>query len=181
MSPEPPYYGAMAEFRSVADLLAAVRKLRTKGYRQIDALSPFPLHGLERAIGRRNQSSLLGWIALATGLAGAGGALWFQWWVGVVNYPLVIGGQPLFAWEFALPVTFEVAVLVTAFVVVGAMLVFNGLPRLSHPTFNYSRSSQATDASFVVIVEAEDECFDKESTPALLRSLGGAHVELVQE
>ena len=71
--------------------------------------------------------------------------------------------------------------LVTAFVVVGAMLVFNGLPRLSHPTFNYSRSSQSTDASFVVIIEAGDESFDEESTPALLRSLGGAHVELVQE
>jgi len=181
MSPVPPYYGAMAEFRSAADLLDVVRTLRTKGYRQIDALTPFPIHGLERVIGHRNRSSLLGWIALVAGLAGASGAMWLQWWVGVVNYPLVIGGQPLFAWEYALPVAFEVTVLVTAVVVVGAMLVFNGLPRLSHPTFNYSRSSQSTDASFVVIIEAGDESFDEESTPALLRSLGGAHVELVQE
>ena len=67
------------------------------------------------------------------------------------------------------------------FAVVGGMLAWNGLPRLYHPSFNYSRSERATNDRFVVIVEAQDERFHHESTPQLLRSLGGRHVELVHE
>lgn len=179
MSPTPRPYGAMAEFTSPAALLGAVKMLRAGGYRQIDALAPFPVHGLETALGLR--PSPLGWVALVAGLVGGGFALWLQWWTGAVDYPLVIGGQPLFAWEFALPVTFELMVLVAAFAVVGGMLAWNGLPRLYHPSFNYSRSERVTNDRFVVIVEAHDERFDHESTPEFLRSIGGRHVELVPE
>ena len=179
MSTAPRPYAAMAEFTSPAVLLRAVRALRAGGYRKIDALAPFPVHGIATAMGLR--PSPLGWVALAAGLVGGGGALWLQWWTGAVDYPLVIGGLPLFAWEFAVPVTFELMVLASAFAVVGGLLACNGLPRLYHSSFNYSRSERATNDRFVVIVEAQDERFDRESTPELLRSLGGRHVELVEE
>ena len=179
MSTAPRLYAAMAEFTSPAALLGAVKALRAGGYRRLDALAPFPVHGLEAAMGLR--PSPLGWVGLAAGLLGGAGAFWLQWWTSAVDYPLVIGGQPLFAWEFALPVAFEVMVLVAAFAVVGGMLAWNGLPRLYHSSFNYSRSERATNDRFVVIVEAQDERFHHESTPQLLRSLGGRHVELVDE
>jgi hypothetical protein len=101
------------------------------------------------------------------------------WYIGVVSYPLVIGGKPLFAWEFSVPVMFELTVLFSAFGAVFGMFVLNGLPRFYHPAFNYKHFTDVTNDKFLLVVEAADPNFDAEQTPRLLNALGAKNVELV--
>jgi len=171
-------YAAIAEFESSHELLAAVKEVRQRGYTALDTMTPFPVHGMDEAIGLKH--SRLGWLVLALGATGAGCALLLQWWTGAVDYPLNIGGKPLFAIEFAMPVTFELLVLFAAFAAVIGMLSWNGLPRLYHPAFNYSRFEGASNDRFLLVIEKEDPLFEAEASAEMLRELGGANVELVE-
>jgi len=171
-------YGAAAEFEGPQELLEAVAALRERGFRKLDACTPFPVHGLDEALGLRR--SRLGWIVLGAGLLGAAAALLLQWWTGTVAYPLVIGGKPFFALEFSIPVTFELTVLAAASGAVFGMLALNGLPRLYHPVFNHPRVRRATDDRFLLAIEAESDDFDAEEAVEALRSAGGRHAEVVE-
>ena len=172
-------YGAVAEFASPESLLAAIRGARQRGYSKLDAFTPFPVHGIDEALGASR--SPLGWIVLAAGLAGAAAALLLIWWTGAVDYPLVIAGKPLFAFEFSIPVTFELAVLVASFGAVIGMFLFNGLPRLYHPVFQHSRFEHATDDKFLLAIEADCDAFEAAGAAEVLRALGGEHVEVIAE
>jgi hypothetical protein len=172
-------YGVVAEFDSPESLLAAIRGAREQGYSRLDAFTPFPVHGIDEALGARR--SRLGRIVLAAGLAGTAAALLLMWWTGAVDYPLVIAGKPLFAFEFAIPVTFELAVLFAAFGAVIGMFAFNGLPRLYHPVFQHSRIERATDDKFLLAIEADSESFEAARAAAVLLALGGRYVEAIAE
>lgn len=172
-------YGAVAEFDSPESLLAAIRGARKQGYSRLDAFTPFPVHGMEEALGEK--PSLLGWIVLAAGLTGAAAALLLIWWTGAVDSPLVVAGKPLFAFEFAIPITFELAVLFAAFGAVIGMFVFNGLPRLYHPVFQHTRYERATDDKFLLAIEADSSGFEASDAADVLRALGGQHVEVIAE
>jgi len=172
-------YGAVAEFASPESLLAAIRGARERGYSRLDAFTPFPVHGIDEALGASR--SPLGWIVLAAALVGVAAALLMIWWTGVVGYPLVVAGKPLFAFEFAIPITFEVAVLFAAFGAVIGMLLFNGLPRLYHPVFQHSRFERATDDRFLLVIEADSGGLDAAGAAGVLRALGGDHVEVIAE
>jgi hypothetical protein len=173
------YYGAVADFDTHYKLLDAVRAVREMGYRKLDAYTPFPIHGIDEAMGERR--SILGRIVFAAGITGCLSGFLLQWYTGAVDYPLVIGGKPYFAIEFAVPPAFELTVLFSAFAAVFGMLVLNGLPRLYHPIFNYSNYRGATDDRFLLVIEREDPSFDPERTPDLLKRLGAGRVELVEE
>jgi hypothetical protein len=170
-------YGVVAEFASPESLLAAIRGAREHGYSKLDAFTPFPVHGIDEALGA--QRSPLGWIVLAAGLAGAAAALLLIWWTGAVDSPLVVAGKPLFAFEFAVPVTFELAVLLAAFGAVAGMFLFNGLPRLYHPVFRHSRFERATDDRFLLAIEAGSNDFNADAAAETLRALSGKHVEVI--
>jgi len=170
---------AVAEFDNPEQLLVAVRALRQEGFTRMDACTPFPVHGLDQALGARRAP--LGWLVLGAGLFGAAAALLLQWWTGAVSYPLVIGGKPLFAWEFAVPVTFELAVLLGAFAAFFGMLAFNKLPQYYHPVFEYSGFQRVTTDRFLLVVDTADPRFHATSTPQRLEQLGAIRVELVGE
>lgn len=184
-------YGVMGEFADPQDLVRAGRAARDFGYSKLDAYSPFPVHGIDDAIGVAR--SKLGWIVvcfsfLGMGLAlllqwgtGAGNPAWAPWWSGMSPYPLVIGGKPLFDFTFSIPVTFELTVLLSAFAAVIGMFALNGLPRLYHPSFKHSSFHRATDDRFLLVIEASDPLFDAEEGAKLLRSLGAHAVEVVEE
>ncbi len=172
-------YGAVAEFDSPEGLLAAIRGARQRGYVRLDAFTPFPVHGIDEALGERR--SRLGWVVLVAGLAGAVAAFLLIWWTGVIDYPLVIAGKPFFAFEFSVPIMFELAVLIAAFGAVFGMFAFNGLPRLYHPAFEHSRFERATDDKFLLAIEADSTDFDPERAAETLRALGGEYVEVIAE
>lgn len=172
-------YGVLAEFASPDELLHAVHKAREAGYRHMDAFTPLPVHGLDKALGL--ERSKLGFVVFGAGLMGAAAALLLQWWTAAVDYPLMIGGKPYFKLEFSIPVTFELTVLFAAFAAVLGMLAFNRLPQLYHPVFTAESFRRATDDGFLLLIESQDPNFDVEACRNLLHASGAARVELVEE
>jgi len=168
-----------AEFDTPAALVEAVRAVRAKGYTKLDAFTPFPVHGMDQALGLGR--SRLGYLVFAMGLLGTVSALLLQWWTGAVDYPLVIGGKPFFAFEFSIPVTFEVTVLLAAFAAVLGMLALNGLPRLHHPVFSSELHRRVSDDGFLLVIEGGDPQFDAGACQELLTSLGARRTELIEE
>lgn len=168
-------FGVLAEFASPEALHQACEGVRDAGYTRWDAHAPFPVHGLERAMGLR--ASRLPWISLVLALGGATAGMALQGWVSTIAYPLVISGKPFFSWPAFVPVTFELAVLGGAFGAVLGMFALNQLPTLHHPLFASERFERASDDGFFISIESWDPMFDAEQTVALLRRLGATHVE----
>lgn len=177
--PQGPWYGALARFESPRALIEACEKVRDAGYARWDAHTPFPVHGLDRAMGMK--PSVLPWIVLVCGLGGAGGAFALQWWTHSIAYPLVISGKPLFSWQAFVPVTFEVGVLCAAAAAVLGMLGLNKLPMHHNPLFGARQFERASNDGFFISIESWDPKFDPRGTPELLEQIGAAEVELVEQ
>lgn len=169
----------LAEFGTPGQVTKAAEKVRDAGYKRWDVHTPFPVHGMDRAMGMPD--SKLGWIVLACGLTGCAVAFTLIYWTNGLDYPLVIGGKPPGAFPSMVPVMFELTILLSAFGAVFGMLGLNQLPRHHHPVFYSDRFDRATDDRFFISIEAADEKFDLEDTRALLESLGASHLELIQE
>jgi hypothetical protein len=172
-------YGLMAEFDDAPRLVDGCRRVRDAGYRRWDAHTPFPVHGLDAAMGIRG--TRLPWLVLAGGTAGFGLALLMIWWMNAVDYPLNISGKPLFGLPAAIPVAFELTVLFSAFAAFLGLWIGNGLPRLHHPLLQDERFRRATSDRFFIVVESTDPRFDPAATRDLLESLGGLAVTEVHQ
>lgn len=170
-------FGALAEYATPAALYHACEQVRDAGYTRWDAHTPFPVHGLDRAMGLA--ASRLPWISLVLALGGAATGIGLQGWVSTIAYPLVISGKPFFSWPAFVPVTFELAVLGGAAGAVFGMFALNQLPTLYHPLFNSTRFERASDDGFFISIESWDPKFDAERTVELLRRSGATQVELV--
>lgn len=172
-------YGLLAEFSNPSTLMHAAEAVRGRGYSHFDAHSPFPIHGMDRAMGLSN--SKVGYFTLGGGVTGLVVGYWLQWWTAAVDYPLNISGKPLFAVESAIPIIFEVVVLFSAFGAVAGMLALNGLPRPYNPLFYSERFKKATDDGFFLHIAASDTQFDQNETAEMLRDIGALNVELIQD
>lgn len=173
----PKTHGVLARFDSPRALLAAAAAIREAGYKKFDCHSPFPIHGMDDAMGLKR--SPLGWIAGLLAICGGGGLFALQWWTSTHAYPLVISGKPLFSFQAYVPVTFAGAVICAAFAAAFGMLIINQLPRLHHPVF-YSDNFTASDDGFFVSIEAKDKLFEVDKTSAFLGTIGGKEVEVLQ-
>ena len=173
------HYGLLAEFDSTSAVYHACERVRDAGYTRWDSHTPFPVHGLDRAMGLK--PSPMPWICLVTGLAGAAAGFGLQWWTLAVAQPLVISGKPFVSWPAFIPVTFELGVLGGALGAVLGMLGINQLPQLYHSLFRSQRFESMTDDKFFISIEAADPKFDAHATAVFLSSLGATHVELVED
>jgi hypothetical protein len=176
--PDGEYFGLLAEYDSPRALYHACEKVRDAGYRQWDAHSPFPIHGLEKAMGLGR--SRLPYVTLLFGLTGAIGGMTLQIWANGVAYPLIISGKPYFNWQPYVPITFECGVLLAALSTVFGMFAFNKLPMFFHPLFSVDRFERVTDDGFFLSVEAWDAKFDAAKTKGLLEATGATRVDLVK-
>jgi len=174
-----PAYGFLAEFKTPAELYAACERVRDAGYTRWDAHSPFPVHGLDGAMGLRR--SRLPWIVLVFALGGAATGLLLQTWVHSKAYPLTISGKPYFAWPAYVPITFELGVLGGALAAVFGMFGLNQLPRHNHPLFESERFARFSDDAFFISIEAADPRFDAKATAQMLQGVGASNVELVED
>jgi hypothetical protein len=174
--PEKPF-AVVASFDSPGKLYAACEAIRDAGFQQFDAHTPFPVHGLERAMGVR--PTRLPWIVLACGITGLAGALLMMWWMGGVDYPLVVSGKPPFALQSSVPIAFELTVLLSAFGCFFGMWASNGLPRFYHPVMKHSSFVRATDDRFFISIESTDAKFETGKVQKLLGELGGEEIEEV--
>jgi hypothetical protein len=164
----------MAEFDNPHDLLIAVQQARTRGFRRMDAYTPFPVDGLAEAFGYRR--TWVPFIVLIGGVVGAIGGYFLQYYLVAVDYPINVGGRPLNSWPAFIPVTFELTVLVAALAAVFGMLALNRLPMPYHPVFNVPRFALATRDRFFLCIEATDPRFDGETTKRFLEGSGAREV-----
>lgn len=172
-------HALLTEFESPSHFMQACTKVRDAGFKRWDAHSPFPVHGMDDAMGIRG--TRLPWLVLASGATGLGAATLMQWWMNAVDYPFVISGKPLFGLPAAVPVMFELTVLFSAFACFFGMWGLNGMPRLHHPLLAHDRFRRASQDRFYIVIEASDPKFDLERTRAFLASLGGSVVDEVRE
>jgi hypothetical protein len=169
--------GVLARFANPAELIEAAKKVRDAGYEKFDCHSPFPIHGMDDAMGLKR--SPLGYIVGGMTVTGAIAGMSLQYWVAAIEYPLVISGKPFFSWQAFFIVTFALFVLFGAFGSVFGMLHLNRLPKLHQPLFYSEQYSKVTDDAFFVSIEVEDSKFDEKRTQEFLASIGGSDVELV--
>jgi hypothetical protein len=167
-------YGVIAEFGDPQELLDAANKAREEGYTELDAYSPFPIHGLAEAIGFHH--SRLSAVVLGGGILGGLAGFFMCWYANVVWYPLNIGGKPYNSWPAWIPITFECTILFAAFAAVFGMLALNGLPMPYHPVFNVPRFDQASRDKFFLVIQARDPKFDIDDVWKFLESLGPREV-----
>ena len=174
-----PVHAIVAEFDTPAAVYKAAERIRDAGMRKWDVHSPFPIHGIEDAMGVR--PTFLPRLVAAMGFAGAGLALTMQWWMNYIDFPMVVQGKSLNAWEPFMPVIFELGVLLAAFTSLLGMLALNGLPRWHHPLFSKDRFLEVSDDRFFICIEARDPQFDPMRTKALLEQVGGTNIDLVED
>lgn len=172
-------YGVLAEFAHPGELLQAAKAVHEAGYSHFDTHSPFPIHGMDKAMGLGN--SIIGWITFGGGIAGLSVATWMQWWMGEVSYPINISGKPFFAVEPSIPVMFELTILFAALLTVAGMFALNGLPRPYNPLFYSREFLRVTDDAFFLHIAASDKQFDMEETPQMLTDLGASHIEPIRD
>ncbi|HLA84796.1 MAG TPA: quinol:electron acceptor oxidoreductase subunit ActD [Thermoguttaceae bacterium] len=175
----PPVLGLLAEFDGPAALKQAAAELRGEGYSRFEAYSPFPVHGLYEAMGRRR--TVLPRLVLVGGAAGCAAALLLQWWTNAVDYPYRISGKPLFSLPANIPITFELIILLSALATFGGVLVLGRFFQWYHPLFGSEAFRRATTDGFFIAIEADDPAFDPTATTELLRRLGARDVEVYHE
>lgn len=168
----------LAEFESSKELLHAAEKLRDKGYTKFDSHSPFPIHGMDQAMGLKR--SPLGYIIGTMGTLGLLGIVALTYYTNIIGYPMVISGKPYFSWQAFVPVFFAITILMSAFGAFFGMLAINQLPKLFHPLFNSQKFTRVTDGAFFISVQADDPKFDEEKVKSYLESIGGKNVELIK-
>ena len=175
----PELYGLMAEFEDVTAVVEAARKVRDAGFTQWDVHSPFPIHGIDKAMGTK--PTILPWLVLGGGITGLIAGVLLSWWTNAVNYPYLISGKPQWSFAANVPVIFETTVLFAALTAVFGMLILNKLPLLYHPLFKQKKFLRVTNDRFFVVIEAIDPKFNREKTKALLSSAGAKTIEEVLE
>jgi hypothetical protein len=168
----------LAEFADPTALVAAAAAMRDAGFVRWDAHTPFPIHGLEKAMGLGR--SLVSLFCLVMGLGGAAFGMLMQWWVASEAYPLVVSGKPFFSWPAFVPIMFECGVLGGATGAILGFLVEARLPRHHHPLFASERFSRVTDDAFFLSIDTDDPRYDDGATSELLRRLGARSLETVR-
>jgi mono/diheme cytochrome c family protein len=170
-------YGVLAEYDTPGELMEAARKVSGAGYTRFDCFSPFPVHGIDEAMGiKRTILPVLIFIGGATGTAG--GVL-LQWWCNAYNWPWNISGKPAWSIPANVPIAFELTILIAVFTSFFGMWLANKLPQVWHPFFRNERFNHVTDDAFMLGIEARDRRFDAEATPKLLAEAGAISVEKV--
>jgi hypothetical protein len=172
-------YGLMAEFDTPTQLVEAAAKVRDAGYTKTDAFSPFPIHEMDEALGIKR--SILPWIVFGGGVAGLFAGMGLQYFVHVLDYPILVGGRPFFSLPAFIPAAYEMTILLAAFGAVFGMIALNGLPQPYHPVFNVERFALATREKFFLLIESKDDKYDYEDTRKFMQSLNPQEVFDVEE
>lgn len=161
-----PLHGLLAEYDNPTALVRASKKVRDAGYAHWDTFTPFPIHGIERAMGIR--MTRLPWLVFAAALIGMANGVLLQFLTNGWDYPWLVSGKPFWSWPANVPIAFELTILFSAFAALGGMLIFNNLPLPAHPLDLKERFGRVTDDRFFLLIEARDAQFDDVDTRALL-------------
>lgn len=170
-----PLYGVLAEYDTPGELIEAARRVRDAGYTEFDCFSPFPVHGIDEAMGIKR--TILPLLIFGGGFAGTIGGVFLQWWMNAYNWPWNVSGKPPWSIPANIPIAFETTILMSVFTAFFGMWILNKLPQVWHPFFRLERFGRVTDDAFLLGIEARDKRFDLDGTTKLLKDAGAIAVE----
>jgi len=173
-------FGVLGIYETADALIAAIPKVKARGFDRLEAYTPYPVHGLDEALGQR-RSPLAGMV-MVMGALGAVTALFFQWWMSAVDYPIITGGKAPFSWQAFVPIMFEITVLFATFTAgLGMLLLLNKLPYFGHPVLGSKAMKGITRDRFVLAVESDGAELHEEEAAAALLAAGALSTEVVAE
>ncbi|MBI5388577.1 MAG: DUF3341 domain-containing protein [Verrucomicrobia bacterium] len=172
-------YGLLAEYDTAAAIMHAAETIRDAGFRRWDVFTPFPIHGMNDAMGLKN--SKVGWFSFIGGATGYTLGMLMIWYMNAHDYALTVGGKPLFSPHFAFPPSYELTILLGSFGAIFGMLFLNRLPRLHHPLLKHRRFARATHDGFFLVIECTDAKYSETETRTLLEATGSRHIEVIEE
>lgn len=172
-------YGLIVEFETPAELMHVAEKVRDAGYQRWDVYSPYPIHGMDQAMGLKN--SKVGWFSFIGGVTGYTCGMLMIWWMNAVDYPIIIGGKPLFSPYAAFPPSYELTILLGSFGALLGMLFLNRLPRLYNPLLKNRRFALASHDRFFLVIECTDPKYSETEIRALVEGMGSKHIEEVRD
>ena len=172
-------YGIIAEFDSPAAVLSAAEKVRDAGYSRWDVFSPFPVHGLDKVMGLKN--SKVGAFSLLFGAGAFISTMGLIWYCNAFDYPILIGGKPMFSVPMSVVPAYILLVLGGAVGAFVGMIALNELPRHHHPLFEGKRFALVSRDKFVLAIGAGDPKYSETETRKLLETIGGAHIETIED
>ncbi len=171
-------HSVAALFDTPDKIIHAAEKVRDEGYKKFDVNTPYPVHGMDKAMGL--SSSKVGFVTLFFGLFGGSFILLFMWWTLAKNYQLFIGGKPFFSLPAFIPITFETTVLFGAVATfIGLIAVFFKLPFNNHPLHDTDYMKKVSVDKYGINVLTEDEKFDKDNLNKLFNTLGASSIEII--
>lgn len=147
----------VGSFEDEKVLFPAVKNVRRAGYKIHDVYTPYPVHGLDHALGLRETS--LHTMGFIYGILGTATAIGGMGWIFTTDWPLNIGGKPHFPLPAFIPIAFELTVLFSA---VGMVWTFCWLCNLMPGVKKHHFSPRATDDAFVMVIECTDKTNDAE-------------------
>jgi Protein of unknown function (DUF3341) len=163
----------IATFSDADKLLKAVRKVRDHHLSVYDVYAPYPIHGLDEAMGLRR--SRIPWVTLIVGFFGLMTALVFQFYTNVFDWPLNVGGKPDNSTLAFVPICFELTVLLGGLATFAALLVRASL----YPGKREQLPIEGvTNDTFALVLRKKDAAFDVRSVCELLDQSGAEGVEV---
>lgn len=176
MDNENKLFGVAALFDTPDQIIKAAREASAAGFTKFDVNTPYPVHGMDRAM--KLKPTKLGFVTLFFGFSGAFFILLFMFWAMSQNYPMIVGGKPFFALPAFIPITFETAVLLGAIATVfGMIAAFFNLPFNDHPLHDTEYMKAVSSDKYGLVIEADDKLFNRERVLSLFRDLDASFVE----
>jgi hypothetical protein len=170
-------FALMGWFSTPGELYHACESLRDAGFKKFDAHTPFPVHGLERAMGL--PPTKFPYLVLGGGVTGLAFAIWLAWYTQGVDYPQIISGKLPFSYQAYIPIFFELTVLLAGLTCFFGLWAVLKLPSPYHPSFHHPSFHRHSDDAFFIAVEAKDPKYDREKTKDMLEKLGAKELQEV--
>jgi mono/diheme cytochrome c family protein len=169
-------YSYSALFDTPDGIIHAAKTVAEKGYTKFDVNTPYPIHGMDKAM--KLPASKLGFVTLFAGLGGTSLALLVMGWMMGIDYPIVIGGKPFFPLPAFIPITFELTVLLATLTTVATLLFFFfKLPNTKHPLHDTEYMKSVSSDKYGIYIEAIDPKFDEAEIKTLFASLHAIKIE----
>ena len=162
-------------FLDESKVLNAASKVREAGFLKFDAISPYPIHGMEEACGIKRSG--IPYITFGAGVVGLLAGLALVYYTSAIDWPINVGGKPMFSLPAFIPVMFELTILFAALSSVGALFYLCKMPRVNPPVID----KDLTCHKFAIFIPENDIGFNSERVEKMLKDLGADEVKKVAE
>ena len=154
-------------------VVEAAHKTRQAGFKKFDAITPYPVHGMEEAMGLKR--SWIPWATLLLGVSGFCLTFLFEAWTSSVSWPINVAGKPYVSWPAFIPVSFEGMVLIAGVLTSIILFVACHLPNLTKPVHD----PRLTDDAFGVLVERMDPHFDEMELQKIFKECDAKEIKTI--